>query len=67
VPKKKELKDSRVHVRVPKRTKRGIMAYADKHDVSLSDLVTRFFDNLIEYDKRAENKAAPGDVPDKFF
>jgi hypothetical protein len=61
---KKQKKDSRLSLRIPAEQKTQMLDYSERHEVSLSELVTRFFDNLLAHERR--NK--PGTkVPEKFF
>ena len=61
---KKQKKDGRLHLRIPQHLKDEAESYAERHDTSMSELVTRFFSNLLEHERR--NK--PGtQVPEKFF
>ena len=62
---KKSTKDTRLYLRISTKKKKDMLEYAERNDVYLSDLVGRFFDNLLAYEKK--NKDKDKRVPESFF
>ena len=61
----KKAKDDRLALRISSKQKKEMMAYAERNDVYLSNLVERFFDNLLAYEKKSKGRAPK--VPEGFF
>ncbi len=61
---KKTPKNDRLYLRISEKQKKEIKEYAERHDTSPSDLVSRFFENLLARERR--NRVVKS-TPKKFF
>lgn len=62
----KKVKDSRLYLRLNSDLKERMEGWAHRHDTTLSQVVTRFFENLLEHESK-ETKAKEKQAAEKFF
>lgn len=51
-------RDERLHLRVPKELKDQIQDYATRHRTTISALVVRFFNGVLQEEERLKRQAA---------
>jgi len=45
-------RDGRLHIRLPENLKKEVQLYAERHHTDITTLVTRFFVQLLEHERR---------------
>ena len=56
--KKSATKDDRMYLRLSSQLKKDALGYAARHETSLSDLVTRFLENLLKHEGAERQESA---------
>ncbi len=59
-----ETKDERIYIRINGKLKADMEKYATRHGISLSELTTRFYKNLLKHEKEAKK---PKKTSTEFF
>ena len=62
----KKRKDERIYLRINAGLKRQMEKWARRHNTTLSATVTRFFNNLLEHERKSR-QAKEREAAEKFF